>query len=136
VVLTWADGHWRARPATPGTETQPGLIVYRFEAQLFFANADYFASRVQALVRGAPHPVRWLVLDLVSLGDIDYTGGLLLFSTVRRLQQAGLTVAIAEADGVAHELDKYGISQQVAASRLFETVGAAVEAFTRQLPPG
>jgi MFS superfamily sulfate permease-like transporter len=129
LVLTHVEGHWKARPADAGTETEPGLIVYRFEAQLFFANADYFARRVQDLVSGAPHPVRWLVLDLISLDDVDYTGGLLLESTVARLQQMGVTVALAEVDAVRQELERYGISQRVGASHLFETVQAAVEAF-------
>jgi sulfate permease, SulP family len=129
VVLTRADGHWKARPADPGAETAPGLIVYRFAAPLFFANADYFAARVQALVVGAPHPVSWLVLDLVSLGDVDYTGGLRLAATVARLQRAGITVALAEADALGNELERYGIAAQVGAGRIFPTVSAAADAF-------
>jgi sulfate permease, SulP family len=122
-------GHWKARPAAPGAESAPGLVVYRFAAPLFFANADYFAARVQALVVGAPHPVSWLVLDLVSLGDVDYTGGLRLAATVARLQRAGITVALAEADAVGNELERYGIAAQVGAGRIFPTVSAAADAF-------
>ena len=129
IVLSRVDEHWKARPADPGAETEPGLIIYRFEAELFFANADYFAARLQDLVSNAPHPVRWVVLDLVSLDDIDYTGGLLLASTVSRLQQAGITIALAETDAVRGDLERYGITQRVGASCIFDTVQAAVAAF-------
>ena len=47
-----------------GVETDPGLIVYRFGADLFYANADRFADEVRALVDGAPTPVRWFVVDM------------------------------------------------------------------------
>jgi len=129
IVLGRVDGHWKARPAVPGAQTAAGLIVYRFEAQLFFATADYFAARVQALVSGAPQPVRWLVLDLVSMNDVDYTGGLRLASTVERLQHMGVTVALTEVDAVRPELERYGIIERVGQARVFETLQAAVEAF-------
>jgi MFS superfamily sulfate permease-like transporter len=131
VVLAQRDGRWKAQPATPGAHTAPGLIVYRFESDLFFGNADYFAARVQGVVSGAPHPVRWLVLDLVSLSDIDYTGGLLLESTVAQLQEAGVTVVFTEADAVRTALDQYGITQRVGAAHIFETLQEAVEAFSK-----
>lgn len=73
VVLTAPGGRWKPERAGRGVETAPGLVVYRFEAPLFFANADYFAARVRQVVTSAPHSVRWLVLDLVSTDDVDYT---------------------------------------------------------------
>jgi len=128
-VLALADGHVRARDAAPGTETEPGLLVYRFAAPLFFANADYFAARLQALVAGAPHPVRWLVLDLAATDDIDYTAGLILAATLARLQEGGRQVALTEAEGVRGQLDRLGITGQVGAERIFASVGAAVAAY-------
>ena len=56
-----------------GPETDPGLIVYRFGADLFYANADRFADEVRALVADAPTPVRWFVIDCAAVFDIDYT---------------------------------------------------------------
>ena len=75
VVLTLSAGRWTVTKADAGVETEPGLLVYRFQAPLFFANADYFSARLQRLIESAPHPVQWLVLDVVSMSDIDYTGG-------------------------------------------------------------
>ena len=132
VVLTQFSGHWEARRAEAGVETEPGLMVYRFEAALFFANADYFSARLQTLIESAPHTVRWLVLDLVSMDDIDYTAGLMLSETLKRLQQGGVTVALAQADDVRDALDRFGITERVGDAHLFESVQAAVEVARRQ----
>lgn len=132
IVLTLSDGHWRACKADPGVESEPGLIIYRFEASLFFANADYFAARVLALIKGAPHPVTWFVLDLVSMSDIDYTGGLTLAATLTRLQQDGITVALTQAEDIRGELDRHGVSDRIGADHIFETVQAALDAFQAQ----
>ncbi len=129
VVLVAPGGKWKAEKADPGIETEPGLIVYRFEAPLFFANADYFAARVTGVVTRARHPVKWFVLDLVSMDDIDYTGGLTLSTVVRQLQQKGITVAVAGANDVAGELDRLGIIAQVGRDRVFDLVSDAIDAY-------
>src|SRR5262249_44070727 len=71
---------------------------------LFFGNIDYFSERVQELVAHAPHPVRCLVLDLVSVGDIDYTAGQTLPSIVARFKRSGIRVALAQADAIRDQL--------------------------------
>lgn len=130
VVLVAAGDHWRPCPADAGVETAPGLIVYRFEAPLFFANADYFHARVHALIDAAPHPVTALVLDLVSMSDIDFTAGLKLAALVRDVRAHGIAVALAEAADVRDELERAGIIDLVGRANVFESVPAAVAAAT------
>ena len=132
VVLTLADGHWKAVRAAAGLETEPGLLVYRFQSPLFFANADYFSARLQGLVETAPHLVKWLVLDLVSMNDIDYTAGLTLAAELQRLERSGVTVAFAQAEDVTHELSQFGLTAQSGATNVYDSVQAAVEAYHRQ----
>ena len=132
VVLRLADGHWQAHKAERGAETEPGLLVYRFQAPLFFANADYFSARLQHLIHGAPNPVQWLVLDLVSMDDIDYTAGLMLAATLERLQKQDITVALAQIGDVRVELDRFGIIERLGTAHLHETVPDAVEAYHLQ----
>lgn len=135
VVLRLADGHWQAHKAERGAETEPGLLVYRFQAPLFFANADYFSARLQHLIHGAPNPVQWLVLDLVSMDDIDYTAGLMLAATLERLQKQNITVALAQIGDVRVELDRFGIIERLGTARLHETVPDAVEAYHLRTAP-
>lgn len=129
VVLTLAGGHWQVNKAEAGVETEPGLLVYRFQAPLFFANADFFTAQLLCLLAGAPHPIEWLVLDLVSMSDIDYTAGLTLAALLKRFQQQGITIAFAQAADVREQLDCLGITASVGAASLYETVPDAVDAY-------
>lgn len=129
VVLLAAAGGLRPMRANPPIETEPGLIVYRFEAPLFFANADHFTARVQDLVLRAPHPPQWFVFDLVSMDDIDYTGGLALITKIKQLRAEGIVVGLANIDDVATDLMRIGVMHHVAAGHVFEAVSSAVEAF-------
>lgn len=129
VVLTRADGHLKATRARPGLETAPGLIVYRFEAPLFFANADHFSRRVQEMVRAAASPVRWFVFDCVSMGDIDYTGGLALAGQVELLRSRGIVVGFADVEDVERLLARLGLLELVGGDHVFDTIVGAIDAF-------
>jgi len=128
-MLMARGGTWKAEPAEPGKESEPGLVLYRFEAPLFFANADYFAARVRAVVQSAPHPVQWIVLDLSSVDDIDYTGGLTLATTIKDLQKQGITVALAGQKNVTPDLARLGILDHVSREHMFDSPQDAVAAY-------
>jgi MFS superfamily sulfate permease-like transporter len=129
VMLIARDGIWRAEPAAPGKESEPGLVMYRFEAPLFFANADYFAARVRAVVQSAPHLVQWIVLDLTSIDDVDYTGGLTLATTITHLQKQGITVAVTGEKNVSPDLARLGILDRVGREHMFDSAQDAVAAY-------
>ena len=68
-MITVSDGGKRAfLPARPGLQSLPGLIIFRYDADLFYANANRFSDDVQGLLRSAPTPVNWLVLDCAAIG--------------------------------------------------------------------
>jgi len=134
VVMTAVGSAWKLKRADSGIESAPGLLIYRFEAPLFFANADYFSARVRALVRDAPNPVEWFVLDLVSMDEIDYTGGLALSATIAHLQGRGVTVALASTEDVSTDLNRLGVSDRVGRELVFESVHSAIEAYRRVKP--
>jgi high affinity sulfate transporter 1 len=132
VVLTDVAQHWCPIKAEPGVESAPGLLIYRYEAPLFFANSDHFSERVKELIKAAPSPVKWLVLDLVSMNDIDYTAGLTLLDTIKEFQKDGVAVIIAQAEDVLQPLDRLGITELVGPGRIYASVRAAVTAFESQ----
>src|SRR5215471_15551789 len=68
-------GEWRLHPAIPGAVTEPGLIIYRFGAPLFYANSNRFSEEIRKLVGQASVPVQWLVVDAGAITRIDYTAG-------------------------------------------------------------
>jgi SulP family sulfate permease len=131
VVMTAVGSTWKLERADPGIESEPGIVVYRFEAPLFFANADYFGARIRDIVERAPHPVIWFVLDLVGMNEIDYTGALTLTATITHLRERGVTVALAGAQDVSSNLDRLGIFGRVSREHIFDTAHEAVEAYRK-----
>ncbi len=116
--------------ATPGSESLPGLLVFRFDARLFFANASLFVDDIRALIAAAPTKIRWLILDCSSIGDIDYSAGLNLANLIAALHAEGRVFALAEVDPVLMEaLRDYGTLEDFDNSRIYPTVLDAVEAF-------
>jgi sulfate permease, SulP family len=130
VVLVWDDhGHVRATPPTQGARSEPGLIVYRFGAGIFYANAQRLADEVLELVDG-DSPLHWLILDATSIDDIDFTGGKTLGEIAAELERRGIVLAIADPrDRVRDELDRYGITAAIGEAHVFESIRDAVDAF-------
>ena len=75
--------------AAPGHQSARGLVVFRYDAELFYANANRFVDDVEALVDHAPDPVRWVILDASSLDDIDYSAGVSLAGVPRLPRRQG-----------------------------------------------
>ena len=129
-VLGWdADGRFTPRPPTPGTVSEPGLVLYRFGVGLFYANAQRLAEEVIGLV-DVPAPPRWFVLVADAIDDVDYTGGKVLGELVDQLAERGVVFAVAApSDRLRAQLDRFGIVEKIGADRVFDSPRAAREAF-------
>src|SRR6516165_6578587 len=107
-------GRWAPTPAAPGSQTEPGLIVYRFGADLFYANADRFADEVRALVDNAPDQVRWFVVDAGAVTDLDYSAARTVHDLLGELAARNVSVAFARVNNYLRaDLDRHGISAQL-----------------------
>ena len=116
--------------AEPGHQSLPGLLVFRFDARLFYANANRFADSVQTLLSAAPTKVRWLVLDCSSMGDVDYSASLMLTGLIDMLHADGGVFALAAADPqFLATLEKYGTLAEFDNTHIYSTVQEAVAAF-------
>ena len=112
----------------PDARRIPGLVLYRFDAPLFFANADYFRERVRALARSGD--ANWIVVAAEPITDIDATAGETLRSLNDELEAAGIELAFAELkDPVRDWLHRYGIHDAIGGHRFFPTIGVAVAAY-------
>ncbi len=121
--------------ATPGAQSLPGLLVFRFDAELFYANASLFVDDIQALISAAPSPVRWLVLDCSSITDVDYSAGLNLAGLIEAVHAEHRVFALSNVDpGLLATLTRYGTLEHFDNAHIFPTVGAAVDAFRADTP--
>ena len=114
----------------PGARLIPGLVLFRWDAPLFFANAEFFHDRVQAAVAGSPTPVRWLVVAAEPVTSVDVTAADALCDLDDALSAAGVRMCFAEMkDPVKEKLQRFGLMQRFGEAAFFATIDEAVSAF-------
>jgi high affinity sulfate transporter 1 len=106
----------------------PGVLVYRLDDRLFFANANYVGSRIREAIAGSPTPVQWLVFDAEGLNHVDATGIDLLTNLIESLGKESTTFVFARLKSpVSEHLRDAGLLDLVGEDHLYPTVRAAVE---------
>jgi sulfate permease, SulP family len=131
-MVEGVDGYQDIEAYT-NSETEPGLIVYRFDAPLFFANADYFLSRVQELIATAEYPIKWMLIDAEAIIDIDVTAAEALSTLQSELERKGIVLAIARASQPLQEmLKRAGLTERIGPEHFYPTVRTGVQAFLEQ----
>jgi SulP family sulfate permease len=124
-----AAGIWLPVPALPGKVTEPGLIVYRFGADLFYANANRFADEVRALVRQAPAPVRWFIVDCSAITDIDYSAAQVMHDLLNGSTLREISVLFARVNPYMRaDMDRHCLTPVIGEGRIFRTLHEAVAA--------
>ncbi|MFI6985963.1 SulP family inorganic anion transporter [Embleya sp. NPDC050154] len=114
----------------PGARTIPGLVVYRYDSPLFFANAEDFRRRALAAVAEETHPVSWFVLNTEAIVEVDITALDSLESVREELDKRGVIVALARVkQDLRTQLDAYGLTASIGADCLFPTLPTAVDAY-------
>jgi MFS superfamily sulfate permease-like transporter len=113
---------WLPVSAVPGRETEPGLILYRFGADLFYANATRFADEARALVEGAPHPVHWLVIEADAITNLDYTAARVVITLIKELAREKTAMAFARVSiSLRSDMDRHGVTAVVGVDRIFDS---------------
>ena len=122
VLLHTAGAGWQEERATPGAQSEPGLIIYRFNADLFYANAFRFSDQVRRLVQSAPEPTKWLVIEADAITDLDYSAARTLETLVKDMKQRGVAVIFARVGPTLRsDMDRHGVTAVVGEDRIFET---------------
>ena len=128
VLVKSPAGHWQPAPVVPGARTEPGLVIYRFGTSLYYANASRLIDDVMTLAAQGS-PLRWMVLDCVAIGDIDYTAAAVLTRVIEHLRKRHIRFALSSVLGpVPGQLDRYGISAALGPGACYDTPGEALEA--------
>jgi high affinity sulfate transporter 1 len=119
----------------PEAKRVPGLVLFRWDAPLFFANAEIFREHVLQAVAEAPTPTKWVVVAAEPVTDVDTTAAEALSALDADLEQAGIELCFAEMkDPVKDRLKVYGLFTQIGSERFFPTIGRAVDAYVEAHP--
>jgi sulfate permease, SulP family len=123
---------WHVVPAVPGTVTKPGLVIYRFGAALFYANAGLFAEQIRGLVTPTPSPVRWLAVDAEAITNVDYTAARMVRQLHKELVDRGVVLVFARAPlSLKADLDRHLLTQVIGPAQFFDRIHDAVAAFAK-----
>jgi high affinity sulfate transporter 1 len=137
VILRDEADHWRMEPARPGHMIEPGLVMYWFGAELFYANAGHFVAEARRLVDESPQPVRWLVIEASAITAIDFSAGRALLELQKDLAHEGVVLAVARVSaGLRQDLDILELTRAIGADHLFDSRRACLAAYlgTQDLP--
>jgi len=119
----------------PEARLIPGLVLFRWDAPLFFANAELFHERVLDAIAHAPTPVRWLVVAAEPVTSVDVTAADVVCELDDSLHAAGIELFFAEMkDPVKDKLKRFGLFTRFGERTFFATVGEAVSAYRATHP--
>jgi MFS superfamily sulfate permease-like transporter len=111
----------------PDAKRVPGLVLFRWDAPLFFANAEEFADRVRQAIASSPTPVRWVIVAAEPVTDLDTTAADVLWELEGELAAEGVDLRFAEMkDPVKDRLKRYGLFDRFGDDHFYPTVGEAV----------
>jgi high affinity sulfate transporter 1 len=114
----------------PGAQTIPGLVVYRYDAPLFFANADDFRRRALAAAAQEPGQLRWFVLNVEANVEVDFTALEALDAVREDITKQGAIFALARVkQDLLARLRAFGLADKIGEERLFPTLPTAVQAY-------
>jgi high affinity sulfate transporter 1 len=117
----------------PHARRIPGLVIFRWDAPLFFANAAVFQDHVLEAAAQAPTPTKWVVVAAEPVTDVDITAADMLSELDRRLAEKGIELAFAEMkDPVKDHLKRYGLFTRFGTENFFPTVGQAVDRYVER----
>jgi high affinity sulfate transporter 1 len=117
----------------PDAETVPGLVVFRYDSPLCFANANDFKTRALEAVERQQEPVEWLLLNAEAIVEVDLTAADALGELHDELERRGIVLALARVkQDLRDQLERIGLVTHIGSDRLYPTLPVALEAFERR----
>jgi SulP family sulfate permease len=132
VLVADGTGSWKLVPVAPHVVTEPGLVMYRFGAALFYANAGRFLEEVSCVVEPMPSAVRWVVVDAEAMTHVDYSAARVVMALKKNLTEAGVELAFARAPwDLRSDMDRHHLTEAIGPARIFNRLHDALAAYER-----
>ena len=126
------DRGWALTPLESGSQAAPGIVVYQFGANLYYANEARFTSEILEIVKNASPPLRWLCLSASSIQDIDFSGSEALKQLHGELKKRGVVLVLSSAeDPVMHQLERDNLIDLIGKEHVFEFTKDALVAYQK-----
>jgi sulfate permease, SulP family len=130
VIVPDQSHFWLPIPVRPGVVTEPGLIVYRFSRDLFYANATHFSEEIQMLLKSAEVKVKWFILEARAITEIDYSASKTIQDLLKELNDQNVTFIVSGLEPeVRAQFNCDGLTKLIGADRFYNHLEDALKAF-------
>jgi SulP family sulfate permease len=130
VILHDATDEWRMEPVATGRMIEPGLVMYWFGAELFYANAAHLTEEARRLVNESPSPVKWLVIDAGAITAIDFSAGRALHELQKDLAKQNVVLALTRVSpDLRVDLDRMELTGVIGAQHIFNSRKSCIAAY-------
>jgi SulP family sulfate permease len=130
VMVSESDGTWKLIPPVADAMTKPGLVLYRFGAALYYANASRFSDEIRAIVGASPTSVRWLIVDAEAITDVDYSAARVVEELKKYLTDAGVAFGFARLSwSTKADFDRHHLTETIGPSWMFNRLHDALDAY-------
>jgi SulP family sulfate permease len=125
-----SQGNFRTAPLSSRAHVEAGLMIYRFQHSMYYANAEHLTLEVIELVSGATPPLRWFCVDAVAVDDIDFSAAAALREIHQMLKDRGIRLVMTNLEkDVLKELQRSGLVEMLGVDAFYETVTAVIQAY-------
>jgi SulP family sulfate permease len=132
VMTAEGDGTWKLIPPVTGVVTEPGLVLYRFGAALYYANASRFADEILTLAGPPPTSVRWLIVDAEAITNVDYSAARIIEELKKDLTNAGVVFGFARVPwDTRADFDRHHLTEAIGPSLIFNRLHDALDAYEK-----
>ncbi len=130
LLKTDQDGDLRVAPLSSHAQVHAGLMIYRFQHSMYYANAEHLTQEVLQMVNSAAPPLGWFCVDAVAVDDIDFTAAAALRGIYQILKEKGIRLVMADLeDDVYTELERSGLTSLLGKDAFYETIADVIQAY-------
>jgi sulfate permease, SulP family len=135
IIIPDENRLWQPIPVRLGAVSAPGLIIYRFSRDLFYANATFFSEEIQNLVKSAEPPIKYFILEARAITEIDYSASLAFRDLVKELSIRNVAFIVSGlSPDVKKQFDKDGLTDLIGPNKFFNHLEEALKALPKSQP--
>jgi sulfate permease, SulP family len=135
VMIPDEGGIWKMIPPVPGAVTEPGLVLYRFGAALFYANASRFSDEILGLVGPSPTTIRWVIVDGEAITNLDYSAARVVEELHKNLADACVMLGFARLPwNTKADFDRHHLTEAIGPTWIFNRLHDALDAYEKEQP--
>jgi MFS superfamily sulfate permease-like transporter len=135
VLVPEPSGVWRPRPVASGAQAQPGLVIYRFNHSMYYANCGQLTEEIMSLADHAQPALRWFCIEVSAVDDVDYSASEALRSLCDTLRDRGVRLVVAQVLDDTDETSQSGFRQLVGDAGVYPTLQDVMRAFRSEARP-